>query len=86
MNALFEFLFHSEPTNSSTWELTQQDWKKTGRLLIVVALGGVITAVADYISLHLAGWEFGPYKPFIVPLVTMLLEMARRWVTNHQVQ
>lgn len=86
MNAIFEFFFHSEPTTSATGEMTKLDWKKTLRMGLMLALGGAITAVADYVSAHLAGWEFGAYKPFIVPVITMALEALRRWATNNRVE
>lgn len=86
MNKVFGFFFLSEPTKSLQGEMSKLDWKKTLRMGLMLALGGAITAVADYVSLHLSGWEFGAYKPFIVPVITMILEALRRWATNNRVE
>lgn len=85
MNAILDFFFRSQPTGSRLGQLSALDWKKTLRTVAVIALAGALTSLADYTAKNLAGWDFGVYRPFVVPLITGLIELARRWVTTHQI-
>lgn len=79
-----KFLFGAMPESTSTGgELNALDIKKTSRLLVVVVAGAALTAALDFVAKWLTGADLGPYGPMIMPVMSGLLELGRRYVAQH---
>lgn len=69
-------------SNSPKGTLNEVDWAKTSRMFFLV-LGGAATS---FILQQLQIVDFGPYQQVITLFVAPLLELARRYFTDHTVQ
>lgn len=66
-------------STSAKMELNHVDWKKTGRMLLVLLAGQALTFGTDF----LLNLDFGVYTALVGSLVSLGVELARRYLTDH---
>lgn len=68
-----------EPSSSPKFELNKTDVLKAMRGLLVVMVGAGLTHVVEVVTVT----DFGEMTPVIVSVVSTLVELGRRWLTNY---
>lgn len=66
-------------STSGKMQLNHVDWKKTGRLLLVVLVGQLLTFGANFVL----GIDFGALNGIVGSVVSAGLELARRFLTDY---
>ena len=85
-NTAKNFLFGGlEKSDSPFGSVNLIDLKKSARLLLVVVAGTGLTAGLDFLSQWILGADLGPYKIFVMPVISAGFEIARRWVSTNLV-
>lgn len=64
---------------SKVWELSKEDWLKTGKGLLI-ALGG---AALTYFEGLIPNLDFGVWTPAVMALNCALVNLGRKFLTNH---
>lgn len=67
------------PSVSPSKKLDEIDWLKLGRNGLLVGVSAAVT----YLSQHLTGVDFGSWNVIIVPALSGLLDLIRRWLADN---
>ena len=71
----------NEVSNSAKMSLNQVDYLKTLRTLAIVIGGAVVSFALQQLQII----DFGQYQQVVTVIVVPLLELARRYFTDHTV-
>lgn len=71
-----------ENNKSKIGELTKYDWKRIG-LGALVAVGGTLLT---YLQQEIIKIDFGTWTPIIMTVNSVLVNIIRKWLTDHTTQ